>query len=79
MNNNKSLREEIADYLIRTYSTRGEFAKVDEICDIFEKRINKNLEQLRNDLKNCTPQEYWMLQGEIRGLKKFIDMMNYNN
>jgi hypothetical protein len=46
---------------------------IDKVIDSLERAVNKEIENLREDLKHATPQEYWMLQGEIRGLKRLID------
>jgi hypothetical protein len=76
-NNNNNIVEELEYYINKDYDGDTTDETVDKILEMFERILNKEIEKVRQDLKYATPEEYWMLQGEINALKRFIDKLNY--
>jgi hypothetical protein len=73
----KSMRENVITHLREYYFDPEEKPDepqdlTDEIFGCFTRIIDKNITQLRKDLKQCTPEEYWQIQGGIMELKNLI-------
>lgn len=74
----KSMRENVITHLTDYYFDPEEKPDepqdlTDEIFQCFTRNIEKNIAQLRKDLQQCTPEEYWQIQGGIHELKKLIN------
>jgi len=75
-----TLKNQVFDHLSNYYfdpDTDEPQDCTDEIMDMLKRLLEKNMEELRKDLKNCTPMEYWELQGAIMELKRLINRIGY--
>jgi hypothetical protein len=63
----------LTDYYFDSEATLDEPQDLtDEIFGFFVRNIEKRITELRKDLKQCTPEEYWQIQGGIMELKNLI-------